>query len=228
MKILTTLTILPSIFANNSTLLQPSTRKLSLIFQMLSNEVETNLGFVEFTKNIRNYGCHCFPQNSGAAGGFGPAQDPIDQHCQNLARCHKCIEMDYENEIEATWDADIGKYKYSIGADGIVDCSGNREQKREDLCECDKRFAIELGKTYTDSMWNDFFWLGEKENTGKFQYEAVCVRGTGIRNNKCCGSYPGRFPYDDSMKSCCADTTVFNEAFQECCASGLVAPAGTC
>ena len=222
------LIFLPAVLANNFTKeLTPTTRKLSLIFQMLSNTVETNLGFVEFTRNIRNYGCHCFPKNTGAAGGYGPAQDPIDQHCQNLARCHKCIEMDYADEIDETWDADIGKYKYSIDDNGNILCTGNRDQKRQDLCECDREFAIEFGKTWTDSLWNEFFWLGQGTN-GKFEYDAVCVRGTGIRNNKCCGSYPSRYPYDDSMKSCCNDSTIYNSAFQQCCSDGQVAPTGTC
>lgn len=64
-------------------------RKFSHILKMVQTQINTQYSFKQLVKMIQNYGCHCFPGLSRAAGGAGAAQDAYDELCRDLARCHK-------------------------------------------------------------------------------------------------------------------------------------------
>ena len=102
----------------------PFLRKLSHILQMVNTQIQTQYTTTQIGKMIQGYGCHCFPDKSKAAGGSGPAQDSTDLQCRKLAQCHRCIEMDYPADISNAWNADIGKYRWSLNNDGSISCTG--------------------------------------------------------------------------------------------------------
>jgi len=181
-------------------------------------------------KMVQNYGCHCFPGLSKIAGGAGPAQDEYDALCRDLARCHKCIDSDYVNEIasDPTWDANTGKYRYSLLGDGSITCSGNPDAHKKDLCECDAHYAHELGKIWDDNTYNYELWNAKKNPLFNFEYETVCVRSGMTDADECCGAYPERYPYDSATRMCCNSVQTYNDQLNECCDDGSVKTLGSC
>jgi len=119
-------------------------RKFSHINRMLMSQITTSHSSKDISKMIQNYGCHCFPGNTRAAGGKGPAQDTYDTLCAELSRCHKCIEFDHGNYFDGSWDADIGKYRFTVNGSGDISCDENADQHKFDLCKCDAAYIFEL------------------------------------------------------------------------------------
>jgi len=231
------LALLAPVFAQNET--EPELRKMSHIFRMLDSQLgsgadrKTSYSYKDVTKMLQNYGCHCFPQNSRAAGGAGAAVDDYDQLCLNLARCHKCIEQDHFVSLSADWDADIGKYRFDILGDGSIDCeSGNLDQHKQDLCKCDAQFAIAMGAIWDDATYSHANWGGKNNDAYTLDYDNVCVAsGAGLTADACCGDYPNRTPYDSNNKDCCTDGTgangkLYSLVSGECCMDGSVASLG--
>jgi hypothetical protein len=230
--ITTSLLALTPIFAQEVPELNPedALRKFSHINKMLMSQITTSHSSSEISKMIQNYGCHCFPGNSKAAGGKGPAQDDIDSLCAQLARCHKCIEFDHGNFVEdGAWDSDIGKYKWSENADGSINCDANTEEHKKDLCVCDAFYATEMGKTWDDASYDYTMWNAKNNAAFDFDFENVCTRAPGAISDDCCGTYPARYPYDSSIKMCCDDAgRTYDDAFYECCADGSIVMMGMC
>ena len=157
---------------------------------------------------IQNYGCHCFPDGSKAAGGSGPAQDQYDLQCRKLAQCHRCIEMDYPTDITDLWNADIGKYRWNLDNSGSISCAGNTDEHKRDLCQCDADFATELGKIWFDGNFNFTIWENRNNGQYNFDYEGVCKKQGGQITDNCCGDYPKRYPYDSLLRVCCNGVSV--------------------
>lgn len=229
-----------TILAQNQTELEPELRKMSHIFRMLDSQLgsganrKTQYSVKDVGKMLQNYGCHCFPKNSREAGGAGSAVDEYDQLCLNLARCHKCIEMDHLNYIDQSWDADIGKYRFSTLGDGSIDCeSGNDDPHKQDLCKCDAQFAIAMGGLWDDASYNFGNWGGKNNNQYTLDFDNVCVpSGAGLNADMCCGAYPFRQPYDSNNKDCCSDdlgneTKLYSLVSSECCMDGSIVSMGT-
>ena len=129
-------------------------RKFSHIVKMVYSQINTAHSSKDISKMIQNYGCHCFPGMSRIAGGAGPAQDEYDDLCRILARCHKCIEQDYGvTAFSSEWDADFGKYRWQVEADGSLSCNNNNDQYKEDLCKCDAAYATAVGLVWDDNTY---------------------------------------------------------------------------
>lgn len=67
----------------------------------------------------------------------------VDHHCKELYRCYKCVLNDYEaNYTDVSYNVDLNE------ENGIrsLDCKVNSKQDAENLCECDKRFAMNIAK----------------------------------------------------------------------------------
>jgi hypothetical protein len=208
-------------------------RKFSHITNMAWTQIQdktTTVNQKTLNKMVQNYGCHCFPGLSKIAGGAGPAQDEYDALCRDLARCHKCIDSDYVNEIAAdnTWDANIGKYRWDLMGDGSIDCSRNDEVHKQNLCKCDARYAAELGKIWDDSTYNYQLWNAKKNSLFNFDYANVCVRSGLTDADECCGAYPERYPFDSTTRMCCNGVQTYNDQLNECCDDGSVKTLGSC
>lgn len=201
-------------------------RKFSHIVKMAYTQIQgqTTHSLKVVSKMMQNYGCHCFPGNTRAAGGQGPAVDDYDQLCKNLFRCHKCIEHDYPGQI----DVNLGKYRWSNNADNSLNCDGNTEQVKKDLCECDAGYAMELASVWDDSTYDYSKWNAKKNTQYTFVPEAVCIAEVAGGEMECCGTVPNRYPYNSEVRSCCENTKTYSSTYEECCSDGTVAAPGSC
>jgi len=67
----------------------------------------------------------------------------VDHHCKELYRCYKCVLNDYDsNYTDISYDVNLNEQN------GIreLDCKVNSKQDAENVCECDKRFAINIAQ----------------------------------------------------------------------------------
>lgn len=213
-------------------------RKYNHIVKMAKSMMTTKYSLRQIFRMLQNYGCHCFPGQTRAAGGHGPAVDAQDSLCKDLARCHRCVGMEHGDVI----DVDESKYRFNV-VNGDISCARNTEkgwhQSKRDLCECDAEFARKIGQIWSDDDFNDFYWLHPKDmkkiaknkldpEPAKFDMDATCGIIGGGKADACCGSYPNRFPYDSNDKSCCNEDTIFNHVVSVCCEGGQVASPGDC
>lgn len=214
-------------------------RKYNHIVKMAKSQMNTSHSLRRIFRMLQNYGCHCFPGQTREAGGHGPAVDAQDSLCKDLARCHRCVEMDHGAD---TIDVNEAKYRFKV-VNGEISCDRNSEkgwhQSKRDLCECDARFATALGKIWSDADFNEYYWLHPKEMKAiskgkldpvpaKFDMLATCEVIGGGKADACCGGYPERYPYDTNEKSCCGNSAAYRPAMQECCENGEVVAVGDC
>ena len=164
-------------------------RKFSHIVKMAYSQLTTTHSLKTISKMIQNYGCHCFPGLSRAAGGQGPAQDEYDMLCKKLYRCHKCIEHDHEGLI----DVNQGKYRWSLRNDGSISCDANPDPEKRDLCLCDADYAMELGAVWDDATYDYALWNNKKNKLYSFDADNVCQAVFYNGELECCGSYPKRY-----------------------------------
>lgn len=215
-------------------------RKYNHIVKMTKSQITTNHSLKKIHKMIQNYGCHCFPGQERAAGGHGPAVDAQDSLCRDLSRCHRCITMEYGADVI---DVDMDKYRFRV-VNGDINCERNTvkgwHQSKRDLCECDARFAREMGKIWNDNTFNDYYWLMPKDmrkkdkgklipDKPKFDITATCVGNESGKANNCCGTYPERYPYNSAdQKGCCGNSGIFNTVINVCCPGDQIATPGDC
>lgn len=208
-------------------------KKFSHIIRMVNSQLAGNTAWTEkqVGKRLQNYGCHCFPNNMRVAGGAGPALDDRDQLCRVLSRCHRCIEKDYGvSSFSSEWDQNIGKYRWELLGDNSIDCSGNNDQFKQDLCKCDAEFAMNLGAMWSDASFDFTMWGNKNNQLYTLDYDTTCTGG-GTQADSCCGSYPKRFPYDSAVRTCCATNPngkTFNSATEACCDDGSIVSVGSC
>jgi len=203
-------------------------RKFSHITAMLQTQVTTTHPSKTLYKMIQNYGCHCFPGMSKAAGGAGPAQDELDELCRTLSRCHKCIEMDHAAEVSVQWNSDFGKYRWNLENDNSITCGNNNEQHKEDLCMCDAKFAMDLGAYWTDAAYDYTKWNNKNNNLYTFDAEGTCVQTVNEPADDCCGDYPMRYPYPSATRDCCDVSGKTYGLTQDCCLDGSIVSMGSC
>lgn len=222
-------------------------RKYNKIVKMAKALMTTKYSQREIFQRLQNYGCHCFPGQTRSAGGHGPVVDNKDSLCRDLARCHRCISMDFNTpeNLGANGGADIidvdeDKYRFDV-VNGTISCEKNTEkgahQSKRDLCECDAKFATDLAAIWRDEDFDESYWLPPKHvkliekgkmANNKFDIINICVGTQMGRSDKCCGAYPNRHPYNDEVRSCCNDGQTYNTMSEECCSNGQVASLGTC
>merc|ERR1711937_1071039 len=217
MKVLATTVLFASSMA------QFNERKFNAISRMSYELVDTSFSAKEFGKRIQNYGCHCFPGFTKEAGGQGAPVNEVDGLCKVLARCHKCVAIEFPGEI----DVNTGKYNWEVDG-GSISCAKTSNPARRALCQCDAAFAMSMATTWDDADFNTFYWLAAQNNDPQFDQEATCAVGTGAGGagnaDQCCNMQP----YDSDSKSCCKGTTLYNHVLNECCADGSVASLGSC
>lgn len=168
---------------------------------------------VDLQTKYTNYGCYCWIDGveAGVIGG-GATKDVSDHHCKELYRCYKCVNVDYaKNYTDVGYVVD---FTMNNGAREL-DCSANSKQDAENICECDKRFAENIGKTLdacsagaTDDAMYGSHCMDEAYRTstggGSFDPRQGCnKRFHGHDKDSCCGIYPNRYPYDQNVNDCC-------------------------
>jgi hypothetical protein len=214
-------------------------RKYNHIVKMAKSQMTTKHSLRTVFRMLQNYGCHCFPGQTREAGGHGPAVDAQDSLCKDLARCHRCVELDHGKDVI---DVDHGKYRFNV-VNGAISCERNTlkgwHQSKRDLCECDARFANEIGKIWNDDTFNDYYWLHPKQmkliskgklepEPSKFDIVSTCDAPHGGKADSCCGGFPERYPFDSSEKACCENTVSYNSITQACCEDGTIGSIGDC
>lgn len=201
-------------------------RKFSHIVKMAYTQIQsqTTHSLKTVSKMIQNYGCHCFPGLSRAAGGSGPAMDDYDRLCKKLYRCHKCIEHDHDDLI----DVNVGKYRWSINGDGSLNCDANPDQHKKDLCLCDADYAMELASVWDDATYDYSLWNNKKNKLYSFDAAGTCVAAAFNGDMQCCGSYPKRYPYNADTRMCCANKGTYDPTLEDCCTDGTVTSPGNC
>lgn len=209
------LTVLPTTIMGNP-LLDQLARKFSMLGTMLYSQVQnTTMTSGDISKRIQQYGCYCFRDaiNSGVLFGNGEPVSPQDELCRNLMRCRKCMEMEFPGECDAAQE----KYLYSIDANtNEIICNQDQDSCRVDKCECDKHFAVELGKMWTDASFDEMYWLNPKnvlrrntKNLEVFDAATNCVKSDVNKKNPidaCCGLPGQKQPYSYERQECCDDT----------------------
>lgn len=220
---------------------EPGEKRLSSIIDMVWSQVDTGLSWQDFEKRIQNYGCHCFPHSSKAAGGTGEAVDSMDLLCRKLYRCHKCVELE-----KSGCDPHRGNYRHHVEDNGdgtnTIVCDNINDTDEEHCkmaqCLCDADFAYQMGEVYSDMDYNTFFWLNPKwvrqqNNNGNpvMDYDATCTIG-GVHEapDMCCGDdFPNKAPYFSGARSCCASSgRTYNTISEKCCDNGDILPIGSC
>lgn len=172
-------------------------KKFSAIVDMVNAKIETSLPYDTIAKRIQNYGCHCFPENSRSLIGYGNPVDALDQACQDLYRCYKCISLE-----GGDCDTDTGRYKYRINRKNEIVCrnSGCKQQQ----CLCDAEFAVNVGRVWNDETFNFYFWENKNNKNDIFSREETCIKNDGgIEADGCCGSVPFWVPYNKQTNECC-------------------------
>lgn len=198
-------------------LLEQLGRKFSMLGTMLYSQTNTTLTSGDISKRIQQYGCYCFRDatNSGVLFGNGEPVSPQDEICRNLMRCRKCLEMDYPGECDISQE----KYLYSIDpATQEITCNAEQAPCRYEKCECDKHFAVELGKIWSDEGFEAKFWMNSKNvarrnkrNEEVFDVDATCVKKNENSSNKadmCCGAVGQKQPFSLDRQECCDDQLV--------------------
>jgi len=190
--------------------MRPALRKFSYLGTMVFSQANTTHTSGDISKRIQEYGCYCFrdPKSMGVLFGAGAPVDDQDRFCRNLMQCRKCIDMDYPGQC----DVDIEKYLFTIDSSTKeITCDPNQPSCRFEKCECDKQFAIEFGKVYSDDSYDEFYWLNKKNvqrrnNRGDpvFDADLNCQKGdeTGPSDG-CCGEVGQRMPYSQLRHDCC-------------------------
>lgn len=215
----------------------PEPRRYRHIVRMAYTQTTTNLPFKALYWRMQNYGCHCFPGSSKAAGGKGGAPvDAQDTLCKELADCHKCVSLEFGDLI----DVDKSGYKWDQDAQtGELTCGRNKDPAKLALCKCDSKFAADFGNLWTDDSFNKYYWLSPRQvakypDVSRFDPVDTCQSfggGTGRdhANDKCCGlDYPDRIPYSSGYRSCCESSGIlYNPMFETCC-DGRIESVGSC
>lgn len=210
--------------------------KYNHIVKMTYSQMTTSHSARTIFKKLQNYGCHCFPGQTREAGGSGPAVDAQDSLCKSLARCHKCVAMEFPGII----DVDHDKYRWGLSG-GTISCekSDSKHPSKRALCECDKDFALKMAALWKDDEFNNYYWHyprmtkkpDHKQQWTVFDMDATCISGghEGGHADTCCGeSFPEKYPYSSTNKACCDNKTLYNPITNTCCPGGVVAAHGDC
>lgn len=187
-------------------------RKFSILGRMVYSQLNTTMSSGDISKRIVSYGCYCFRDgNSGSDASFGSGKpvDDQDKLCSNLMKCRRCIQMDYQDEC----DVHMEQYSYGINPNtNAITCDENQDPCRMHKCECDKAFAEDLAKVWTDEGFNNFYWGNNrnirrrnKRNEPIFDGESVCKNNeeTRLKADDCCGEVGRRLPYSLMRHDCC-------------------------
>merc|ERR1712113_333005 len=109
--------------------------------------VQNHLGSNFFTKEkwtdmFMQYGCYCNTRVSGGGSVPGPS-DPNDELCNDLYKCYKCINIDYNHEGNYAAEEMVYAASYDSNTKSIQ-CQDNAHDVSEEcphnICRCDRNF----------------------------------------------------------------------------------------
>ncbi|CBY36619.1 unnamed protein product [Oikopleura dioica] len=172
------------------------------------------------------YGCWCLAVHEhiimdAVAPGGNPVDD-IDRACRQHHVCTTCLSDKHKTQ-KSTCLPEDNIYKLIIDTEAKeLDCSLNKNSCRRDICECDKRLAMDL-KTH-EHEWNVNYHTGR----AGFDRAESCPHHPGGGNqggsgggkprppptgDKCCGKAPDFHMKTKSEPFCCRGLPTAN---QEC------------
>ena len=238
---------------NNENISNPEIRKLGVNYnqwrsagKMIAHLVALPSGLTrrEAILKVLNYGCHCFPGETGqirSIGGKGPAVDNIDGVCKGQYNCHKCAALSFSCDPDKISYKAQFRYLPTTPLTKTVICKDRENTCERAVCECDKHMAEKMAAVLSTSssssqhsQHSDYFWRTEQNiRRGEtFDYENVCIaNGWNAPPDACCGTGNEVIPFNSSAKGCCVSDgkvpKLFNPTVHECC-EGEVANIGSC
>ncbi|CBY40479.1 unnamed protein product [Oikopleura dioica] len=164
-----------------------------------------------------SYGCYCWANGVDNVEDLGSGSrnvDATDFACTELYRCYACVNVDYGADYnELSYEA-----FFNTAADGSrqIDCSSNAQQNGDSLCSCDAKFAQKI--VQTENHCDSGIMLSDMglNNCQSEMYRTIagggsyqCPMGSNghPNNDKCCGFYPNRQPYNEN-RECCATNDI--------------------
>merc|ERR1712048_202633 len=188
--------------------------------------------------SVANYGCWC--RFNMYKPYKGPAQDTVDEACEQFHKNYNCLHIDYSTNTpfyrcgEDTPYVDVmtsiadpfdDNTDYETACASANGGAGNCEST---ACFVDAVFVRHIVNYLKDNTLNMTLsgWYGFD---GSACRNPAAITATPIPSTACCGAYPDRFPYktNSGARECCVDTT-YNVNVLECCASGSLAVIGAC
>jgi len=193
-----------------------------------SGSVSCAPSFIDLT-SVQNYACWCFfGENYGK--GRGPPKNVIDQICQKLQFCRRCIAVDSATDDESCNVAERG-YKSPGFRDLIVGniksaCdSVNKETCQYRSCTCELQFSQAIVQLFFSGYVYDPFFKHEKGYSWNENCPPYCTGGNcgGSRTElDCCGEYPERVPFNVKNRACCSKRKTYVMSKEVCCEDGSV------
>ena len=181
---------------------------------------------------LNGYGCFC-SAGSNWSYGVGQPVDEVDDRCRKVHLAYKCLKQvdspacDVENQVYiATSGGNANPLAVCNGIQSFISERLKNENFDEDCavrkCAIEVSFqqflldrAVTPGVSLDAQHVRDDTEYTDKEgNTfqGTFDYKSTCYSETGPGRELefCCGKYPFRKPFYNSMLQCCDDGTVAN------------------
>lgn len=178
--------------------------------------------------HIWEYGCWCyFGEDYGL--GHGAPVNHVDDACQALNLCYRCVAMDLLSEGRNDCNPGTEDYNAPVrkdpGVEGMMIAC--QEENAGDNCKiytctCEAQFIATLVEFF---FTNAGFDPSYKHSLGQFDPVSGCPTSPGNTDKECCGHYPQRFPYSIDTRNCCEQSgKTYNPAVYECCVDGTVKP----
>ena len=154
----------------------------------------------------------------------------IDEICQRLQLCYRCIRYDRNNTCEP-WETDyLVEMTHSLddanGLDSYASMCGVNDPSScsYEVCTCEMRMLTEFWNKVTLTSYVVDYSV--KQENG-FDYDENCARGSGQGDKACCGPYPYRKPFAKNPdRLCCENISTYNPTMKICCEDGSVVDYG--
>jgi len=164
-----------------------------------------------------SYGCYCWANGVDNVEDLGSGSrnvDAVDNACTELYRCYACVNIDYGAEYhELSYTA---LFQTGENGDRTISCDSNAQQNGDSLCSCDAKFAQKIVQTQnhcdngimlSDMGLNNCQSEMYRTIAGGGSYQCPMGSNGHPSNEKCCGFYPNRTPYNE-FRECCATNGV--------------------
>jgi len=164
-----------------------------------------------------SYGCYCWANGVDNVEDLGSGSrnvDATDFACTELYRCYACVNIDYGAEYsELSYTA---LFQTDENGERSISCDSNAQQNGDSVCSCDAKFAQQIVQTQnhcdsgimlSDMGLNNCQSEMYRTIAGGGSYQCPMGSNGHPSNEKCCGFYPNRQPYNE-FRECCATNTV--------------------
>lgn len=85
------------------------------------------------------------------------------------------------------------RYKWFLNSENELKCDHSKNSDLQtSLCECDAKFAMDMGAVWSDSTWDEGLWEHRRNLNYSLHKDAVCVNQDEmwqVKNDDCCGDY---------------------------------------